>query len=297
MKRGWIKYLVYSFVVIVVGGLFLFLIQLGYSYSWTGFAEFTPSNPDTVRSKTLWDWMELLIIPVVLAGGAILLNRSERALERKTAEDRARLERDLATDRQREAALQTYFDRMSELLLKEKLRTTKKVEVRDVARTRTLSIMRVLDTKRNEMVIQFLREAGLITDENSIFIRAIMNGINLEGLNLKGVNLKGANLEGANFQSARLEGANLEYTILERAILKDANLGWANLAGADLSNASLEDAYLAHANLQAAEMWEANLQGTVMWGANLKSAEVTPEQLAKVKTLTNATMTNGKKHD
>ena len=62
------------------------------------------------ETKTLWDWLELLVIPVFLAGGAFYLNRSERAVERE-----------IATDRQQEVALQTYLDRMTDLLLGEKL--------------------------------------------------------------------------------------------------------------------------------------------------------------------------------
>lgn len=78
--------------------------------------------------------MDLLIVPLVLAGGALYLNRLERNTERENA-----------TNRQQEEALQVYIDRVSELLLKEKLRTIDIQELRDLARTRTLSILRVLD--------------------------------------------------------------------------------------------------------------------------------------------------------
>jgi uncharacterized protein YjbI with pentapeptide repeats len=279
MKQGWIKYLLYLSAILVVGGLVLFLVGLGYSYSWTGFGEFAPANPDTVRSKTLWDWMELLIIPAVLAGGAILLNRSERTLERKTAEDRSKLERDLATDRQREAAIQTYFDRMSELLLNEKLRTTENVEVRDVARTRTISSMRVMDTNRNKLILQFLSEAKLITGEKSIFNRANMNGMNLEFANLERADLEGANLVGANLQSANLQGANLQGANLKFAHLQKANLVGANLQSANLQGANLQSVNLQNANLVGAVLQSANLQGANLWNAGLASANLVDANL------------------
>jgi hypothetical protein len=56
--------------------------------------------------------MQLLIIPFVLASGAFYLNRSERAVERQTANERAELEREIAKDRLQEAALQSYLDRI-----------------------------------------------------------------------------------------------------------------------------------------------------------------------------------------
>ncbi len=110
---------------------------------------------------------------LVLAGGALYLNRSERNTECENA-----------TDRQQEAALQVYIDRMSELLLKEKLRTTDIQEVRDLARTRTLSILRVLDKRRSNLVFQFLREANLVDTPTSIFANANMMDTDLQGLNL-----------------------------------------------------------------------------------------------------------------
>lgn len=199
--------------LIVIGGLFIFLTYETYKSDNLGF-----------ETKTYWDWMELLIIPLVLAIGAFFLQRSERAIERQAANNRAELERDIALDRQREEALQTYIDRMSELLLKEKLRTTKKKEIRDVARTRTISIMRVLDTKRNDLVIQFLREAKLVTDKNSI-----LNGADMEKMSLSRLNLRGVFLQKANLREAHLERAHLTGAHLENADMTAANLGLAVL--------------------------------------------------------------------
>lgn len=269
------------------------------------------------EKKTLWDWMELLVIPLVLVFGAFILNRSERESERQQAEERAKLEREIANDRQQEAALQAYFDRMSDLLLKEKLRTTKKAEVRDVARTRTISIMRVLDRRRNNLVIQFLREARVVTDKNSILNGAEMEGMDLQRLHLNEVYMQGANLEGAdlqdaylyqaNLQGARLWRANLRNTILQRANLSEAILQEANLQDAFLWEANLQSALLLDTNLEGADLFQVNLQGARLQGANLSeanlseegklSAIVTEEQLAEAESLKGATMPDGTKHE
>ena len=109
MKQGWKEYLLYSGVIIAIGTLAYILVETIRAKN-TGF-----------ETKTLWDWMELLIVPFVLAGGAFYLNRNERETEREVAqvraiedrelaENRAILEREIATDRQREAALQSYLD-------------------------------------------------------------------------------------------------------------------------------------------------------------------------------------------
>ena len=94
MKSRWKQYLLYASLMFVGGSLVFILIETVRAKN-TGF-----------ETKTLSDWMELLIIPLFLAGGAFYLNRSERTTERE-----------IAADRQQEAALQAYIDRMSELLI------------------------------------------------------------------------------------------------------------------------------------------------------------------------------------
>src|SRR5258706_13159532 len=162
MKSRWKQYLLYA-SLIIVGGSFVFILIETVKAKNTGF-----------ETKTLWDWMQLLIIPLFLAGGAFFLNRSER-----------KTEREIAKDRQQEEALQSYLDRMAELLLKEKLRTTRNKEVRNVARTRTLTMLRGLDATRKGFVLRFLQDANLIAKGKNI--------VNLEGADLTGADLFQAN--------------------------------------------------------------------------------------------------------
>src|SRR2546421_12789050 len=78
-------------------------------------------NVPGLHGKTLWDWLQLLIIPAVLAIGGYAFtyttSRNDReATERRTqaereaAEKSAQAERDISLDNQRESALQAYID-------------------------------------------------------------------------------------------------------------------------------------------------------------------------------------------
>src|SRR2546428_396578 len=58
-------------------------------------------------AKTLWDWLDLLIVPVFLAGGAWFLDNSRKVSE-------ARVE----ADRQRQATLDHYLEAIADMLLK-----------------------------------------------------------------------------------------------------------------------------------------------------------------------------------
>jgi uncharacterized protein YjbI with pentapeptide repeats len=261
MKQAWKKYLLYASAAVGTAILAYILIETVRLRN-TGF-----------EVKTLWDWMELLIIPAFLAGGAYYLQRSEKAVERKAAEDRAKLERELTTDRQQEAALQAYLDRMTELLLKGKLGESEDERVLKVKRVRTLTVMRVLNADRNEILLRFLRDIGLAgKPESNLFVNA-----NLEGADLEGVDFSNTNLEKANLRYARLVAANLQNANLRNATLISANLKSANLAGANLERAilvvtNLERAILNGANLKVAQLDGANLQGAQLKDANLVSA-------------------------
>jgi hypothetical protein len=165
-------------------------------------------------------------------------------------------EQEIAADRARENALQDYLDRMSELLLDNNLQGSNAGDVvRDVARTRTLAILKDLveDQKgRKGQVVRFLYEAGLIkgldeTGQNKAIID--LRSADLQGINLILTDLTGANLAGANLSQAYLSFANLKNANLSNALLLGADLSSADLEGTDLT-----DADLGYANLSGAKI-------------------------------------------
>src|SRR5215203_1545813 len=131
---------------------FLIIVVCGYlfGWKWTG-----------LPKQTLWDSLELLIIPAVLAGVGIWFNREQREREVEIADRRAQDE-----------ALQAYLDQIGQMLLDRDspLRQRKQRdedqahidEVQTLARARTLTVLTRLDGERKGTVVQFLYEAGLI---------------------------------------------------------------------------------------------------------------------------------------
>ena len=264
--------------------LFVFLVYR-FGWDWTGFNSGTSQITiiSTTKgnyaatilqpSKSLWDWLNLLgvlAIPVVAGLGVAWFTHVQQRRdqhiadqraesERKDIAERAKLELEKALDNQREVALQEYIDKMSELLLHEKLRESDEddCEVRKIARVRTLTVLPRLDGERKGSVVQFLYESGLIKDKRIV--------------NLSGADLSQANLLGFILAGAYLNEVNLSY----------ANMQFANLIGA---------------NLNIANLFQANLYLADLSGANLSRAFVTDEQLAKAKSLKGVTMPDGTKH-
>jgi uncharacterized protein YjbI with pentapeptide repeats len=222
--------------------------------------------------------------------------------EAEIVAEELKTERQIAQDRDQEAALQNYFDRMTELLLKEKLRESDEdSEVRSLARTRTLTVLRSLNDIRKGWLLRFLYESKLI-DTRKIIIdlrgadlnaanldEAILPEANLSGVSLIGAqlrkamlfnaNLGGANLTEAFMRGVYLYGANLEGVLLARAILHEAELSNAYLARAvlfeaRLDGARLDNAELGKANLEGANLFGASLEAARLMGANLRGANL-----------------------
>jgi hypothetical protein len=102
--------------------------------------------------KTLWDLLQLLIVPLVLVGIGLLFEMQQAERE----ELRAKAERELAEQRAQDEALQAYLDQMSSLLLEKDLRTSEEdSEVRTLARARTLTVLGRLDPSRKSAAMQF----------------------------------------------------------------------------------------------------------------------------------------------
>jgi hypothetical protein len=274
----------------VLGGAF-FLFCVGfvgsaYRFEWsaTGFL-----------NKSLWDWLQLLVVPLVLAVVALVFQFANTRTERQIAQQRYEQDKKIALDKQHEDLLQAYLDRISELLLKESLRTSPSEEVRNVARVRTITVLAQLNALRVGYVFTFLREAGLMSTAST------SNVVSLKDANLRSVKWGQADLSGANLNGANLSEAYLSNADLSGAYLKEANLSGTHLSNADLSNAhlkgaNLNGANLSGANLSSADLSNAHLKGANLSGAYLTSAKVTEEQMKEIRSLEGATMPDGSTH-
>jgi hypothetical protein len=122
-----------------------------------------------VGDKTLWDLLQLLIVPLVLASIGFWFTAQQDANQQHIENQRAKAERELAKERAQDEALQAYLDQMSNLLLERNLReSAKDSEVRSLARARTLTVLSRLDSARKERLLQFLYEAGLLHKQNPV---------------------------------------------------------------------------------------------------------------------------------
>lgn len=304
IKSHWLK-LIIGFLFFLGLAVYLNFIRTTVGFiQWSGF-----------ENKTLWDILELVIIPIVLIIVAYLFSRADRQAESQRAEERVTVDRAIATNNLQDAALQKYIEAISELLLEKKLsKAQQNSNVAIAARARTIATLRILDGSRKAILIRFLYEAELILGKAPILTleKADLRWVNLSYTSLKNINLGGAFLHMANMSHSDLQSARLTSTILDGANLEDTNLCQADLSlsrlsginfkNSDLSNAILHETNFTssvwyreqvlepttyndkdknkyYAVLRASKLADVNLTNADLTGANLSGVDLTGANL------------------
>ena len=179
-----------------------------------------------------------------------------------------------ALDQQRQATLDTYLDRMSDLLLTDGLGTASPVRnALALAEARTYAAVRNLDGNRKGILVRFLLTAGLLSGSKPIISMsdADLSGAKFTNAILIGANLSGANLSGAIFTNADLSAFSASNSflsplktcvIIEGLCVPAPKIGAStDLIGADLSNATnLNTADLSRAEYNTKPMQVKNAQ-------------------------------------
>jgi uncharacterized protein YjbI with pentapeptide repeats len=225
--------------------------------------------------KTLWDWLQLLLLPALLIAGILWLSIQQNQASLQMSKQQHDTAIQIAADQQQATILASYRDHISDMLLHNTLLESKiNSDVRLVAQVETLTALRELKPAGKASVLRFLFETKLINNDYHVISLsdADLRGAALQGLDLRDTNLFGANLTGADLRDTNLSYATLNYT----------NLANANLAQADLHGSDMHFSDFTGANLA---------------GANLKDAtETNEQQLAKAKSLTGTIMPDGSTH-
>src|SRR5215213_3013917 len=114
------------------------------------------------RGKTVWNWLELLIVPLALAVIGLAFSVQQDARQQRLEDQRAEAERELAVQRAQDEALQAYFDQMSQLMLERDLLEAEQGDpVHTLAQARTSTLILRLDAEHNVSVTRFLINSGL----------------------------------------------------------------------------------------------------------------------------------------
>ena len=126
-------------------------------------------KPWTLREfggKMVWDWMDLLIVPIMLALITVVFTGLQNDRQQDLEAQRADRERTVEDQRSQDAALQAYLDSTSDLLLNEQgtqlVKLDPDTKAQRLIQGRTDTLLETLDSSRQVKVVLFLAQADLI---------------------------------------------------------------------------------------------------------------------------------------
>jgi uncharacterized protein YjbI with pentapeptide repeats len=218
---------------------------------WLGISEerWTKADGEEIRPpKTVWDFLQLLIVPAVLILLGFAFSAYQAARDDEREDERAKQAATLARAVRMDETLQDYLTQMGGLILDEQLGRNREAGdgVRDVAQTLTLTVLRRLNGSRKGEVVRFLADANLVNDPEPT--------IALRDADLRGAELRGASLPDVVFDAADLRGARFDDSVLDLTRFEGARLSRASFAGASLAGVDFTLADLRHASFARAQM-------------------------------------------
>jgi uncharacterized protein YjbI with pentapeptide repeats len=228
--------------------------------------------------------MQLLIVPIALAGIGYLFNHAESTRDRKREDARATQAQFIAAENRRDQVLQDYLARMDDLVLDRRLRESRpSSDVRGVARTLTLTALRRLDGKRKGEVVRFLTDAHLIEGPGTPTVglidadlrRAVLTGARLRDVVFDAADLRNARFAGSALSSVRFEGARLEGASFPRAILEGVAF-----TGAGLEHASFRDTRMGRARTYVGSLEPVSFEGACLSGATFAGSDARSARFA-----------------
>lgn len=265
----------------------------------------TPNGSDSrtksswlgLKDKTFWDWLRLLVVPSVLAFGAVVIEARFRAQQVETE-----------AARMRALVTREFVDKVAELVIHADLKgdqeDPKIAAVKTVAQARTNLVLEQVDFLGRLRLVNFLLDMALVQQGPGCRGRDVEvredRVISLAGLDLAsdpGPNQKfesdddryrgNSDDTWAEWSRKCLNGVDLKNSDLQGVRMSQwmqkSNLFKANLRNGRLRYSDLSGAFLRVTNLQGADLRKADLSGADLRGADLRSADLTGANVAAAK--------------
>jgi uncharacterized protein YjbI with pentapeptide repeats len=250
--------------IIITCLLIVLLCYIGYLAflpeppAWTGFGKST--KDDKIEpAKTLFDWLDLLIIPLSLGLLGWLYKEAEKSQAERSEKEKSRNE-----------SLNSFFNVITDLQQKNDLSGNPSNQAKAMAKTRINMTLSQLDGARKGQVLQFLYESDLIdvspklkllgaNFNEAILDQIVLGGSEIRGAFFKNTSIKDANLNGIIFNSCNLENANLSGSLVVNSNFAYTNLRNSKMKNMDLTTVEFEGADLTKADLRGSKIKQSQL--------------------------------------
>lgn len=137
-------------IILIIIGFIAFYAIVPNPPEWTGFGEI---EVDVTKfpAKTLWDWLDLLIIPMAIGIIGWSFSKIEKEKSKKREEERSQNE-----------ILESFLQTMTDLIIQYDLQNNPTSQKLAIARARISIATDNLNGERKGQVLQFLYESDLL---------------------------------------------------------------------------------------------------------------------------------------
>lgn len=226
--------------------------------SWTGFGERT-IDQNKEAAKTLWDWLELLIIPLAIGVFGWFFKTSEKAKAQIIEEEKAQ-----------NSSLESCIDSITNLIINHRLTNNPETEIKIIAQTKISLALSNLNGTRKGQILQFLYESYLISRNPLVKLQ----GANFKDALLDEIVLANSEINGAYFNNASIKRARLD-----EAILIGCDFSGVYISNSRMENVNLSYSYLIKARLYDIDLTSVDFEGADLTGAKLKRCKINQAQL------------------
>lgn len=250
-----------TIIILCIIGFAIYLSLLPVLPAWTGFGE-SIKDETKEAAKTLWDWLDLLIIPAVIGLLGWLYSQTEKIKTKKRDEERSQNE-----------VLESFLLTMTNLIIEHKLHDTPNRQILSIARARINIALHNLNGSRKGQVLQFLYESDLI----DLTPKINLIGINFQNVVIDEIVLGKSEIKGSYFNNSSIQKANLSGGVFIGCDFSDANLSQSLVTNTDFSYSNFTNAILNNMDLTSV-----NLEGVNLTNANLRGSKISKVQLENI---------------
>lgn len=187
------------------------------------------------KSKTIWDWLTLLIIPLSVGVGALYFQHIQKKREIKQSEANTEKKLRIVNEQHLVSNYKYFFDKMLDFILMPDFDKSKKIIL--AIQVLTLSSFRKFDGTRKAEALDFLNEAKLLD-------KIKLNGLNLDDAVIKNSEFFKLDFSKSRFHNLTLLSSNFKYSKLNNCRFLNSNLTGMNLQNCDLTNVIFEKTIL-----------------------------------------------------
>lgn len=279
LKKVFLWFLIISLLYLIL----LLSINPSLAPSWFGIYEDPiplnmPGNYIIIhqQSKTLWDWLQLLLVPIILILGGFWLNRSEsrHSLEMQKSINDTNLS--IEKERFEDGILNSYINDIAQMIINSdtaKLRTNR---IMAVYKIKTLTTLNRLNSERRNYLIQFLVDSKMLNywDFLSDFKNIHVSGIFFNDVSFDDFKFIGSSISSSRFFSCSIQSSKSSHSDFTSSMFNDMKINIFDISSSKFIQSSLVKVIFSECKIKDSKFYGSKIQHSSLGNSTIESSDL-----------------------